>query len=66
MANKRYIRCAKCGRTDAPTKTNVGTSTLMRCPDCRESETVPYASMCRECCPTGHQTHGEAREAQAC
>ena len=41
----------------------VGTSTLMRCKDCAEklhvSEpplTSGYATMCRDCCPTGHGT----------
>lgn len=59
--NTRYIRCAKCGRADLPTKTQPGTSTTMRCPDCCEpigTEYDRHATMCRECCPTGHQTHG--------
>jgi hypothetical protein len=64
MANVRFIRCAKCGCDATPTKSEVGTSTKMRCPDCGErqaeeqGEHLPsFATMCRECCLTGHQTH---------
>lgn len=65
--NTRYLRCSKCGKSDFPTNDQPGTSTLMRCPDCckpygsgdGERLSPPYADMCRDCCPTGHQTHGE-------
>lgn len=68
MANTKYLICSKCGIGDLPTKGNPGTSTLMRCPDCDEHSKTEckekckpgYATMCRACCPTGHQTHGAA------
>lgn len=68
--NTRYIRCAKCGKADLPTKAEPGTAFTMRCPDCCERIALtpgelargvklnsPYATMCRECCPTAHGTH---------
>jgi len=75
MANLRYLRCAKCGNPAFPHKAIIkdgqviqqhetGTSTLMRCTDCCDPNNVSipnnyYATMCRDCCPTGHGTHGE-------
>lgn len=56
MANKKFLRCSKCGDSAFPTKTEVGTSTLMRCADCC-APTSPYATMCRLCCPTSHRTY---------
>lgn len=63
MANKRYLRCIKCGLDATPQKVTingrveneVGTSTMMRCPDCKVNND-PYATMCRMCCPTSHGT----------
>lgn len=69
MANKTYVTCVKCGKTDKPHKDsipyNVGTSTKMHCSDCdgvsEPSSTLSRyqggpATMCRACCPTGHGT----------
>lgn len=55
-----FVKCSKCGATDKPAKHphNTGTATIMRCEDCATPES-PYATMCRNCCITGHGTHGE-------
>lgn len=56
MKHKRiWLVCAKCGKKDESTKTHVGTDVVMRCRDCANS-TDPHATMCRDCCPTGHGT----------
>jgi hypothetical protein len=47
------------GHVERPHHT--GTSTKMRCEDCADSKAIPHlrgkATMCRDCCPTGHGTH---------
>lgn len=54
--------CTKCGKRDVSKPGHTGTSTVMRCPDCEGPDGTPslmgHASMCRDCCPTGHGTHG--------
>ena len=64
MSNTRYLRCAKCGCNATPHKwdsktpkllAEVGTSTTMCCADCC-TPSDPHATMCRDCCPTGHGT----------
>ena len=50
------VKCVKCGKLDATTKGHVGTSVTMHCPDCCASSD-PHATMCRDCCITGHGTH---------
>jgi len=65
-----WVKCAKCGRIDKTEmrlfskigesfclKRHVGTKNTMKCVDCCDE--TGYAKLCRECCPTGHGTHGE-------
>ena len=63
MAKTKYLRCIKCGIDATPTKSEVGTSTMMRCQHCCNPKDVLYlrgypkhATMCRACCPSGHGT----------
>ena len=59
MAKTKYLRCIKCGIDTTPTKSEVGTSTMMRCIHCCNPKDVLYpkhATMCRACCPSGHGT----------
>lgn len=59
-----WLRCAKCGKIDKTDKSviphHIGTKTIMGCKDCSygklNSYGHPIASMCRDCCPTGHGT----------
>ena len=59
MKNKSVI-CRKCGEIDRPTKQNVGTYTIMICEDCADQ--TGHASLCRKCCPSGHETHFKENE----
>lgn len=64
----KYLTCSKCGKVAKPDKTRipheVGTSVKMCCPDCAGEIDNGYghklASMCRDCCPTGHRTRWES------
>ena len=51
----KWLKCSKCGVVDKSDKTHVGTKDVMRCEDCAASGD-PHATMCRNCCPTGHGT----------
>ena len=59
-----WLVCSVCGKTDKTDTTvvphHIGTKVVMGCPDCSQGKTndygKPVASMCRDCCPTGHGT----------
>lgn len=61
MARIKYLKCAQCGKKD---EGRGGTATTMRCPDCGGVERVTAqgiriggaAQLCRDCCPSGHET----------
>jgi len=74
MAKVKFLICSKC-KQKAETKTNViphiiGTSIKMHCSDCDGLEhpiDMPryqggLATMCRECCPTGHGTKWQGEQ----
>ncbi len=59
-----FLTCKKChveDRNRPSPSFHVGTSKSMVCPDCADGRTNLYgqllASLCRDCCPTGHGTH---------
>jgi len=57
----KYLTCFKCGKVDQTIKglatiIHVGTFDTMRCPSCCVDDGTKLARMCRDCCPTGHQT----------
>jgi len=51
--------CARCGTTDQNESRkgvwHIGTSQRMRCGDCADA--AGLATLCWDCCPTGHGTH---------
>jgi hypothetical protein len=60
MIKSKWLVCSKCGKTDKTDKNYIGTKDIMGCPDCSNGKVNTYgrpvASMCRDCCPTGHRT----------
>ncbi len=72
MKRRKPLTCAKCGQkaTERPAIiehgqlvkpiTTTATFEVMRCPDCDGGD--GYASMCRDCCPTGHRTRFNTTE----
>lgn len=63
MVSTRWVVCRCCGRTDdryqdpITMRVNTGTAVTMRCEDCAGSD--GRATLCRDCCPTGHGTRYE-------
>lgn len=59
-SKKSFVTCAKCGKVDQTVKgymmIHIGTSITMRCPSCCVDDGTGLARMCRDCCPTGHET----------
>ncbi len=64
MAKTIWLFCSKCKSYATPRKWNlktpdisaeVGTSDTMSCKDCSCPDNSK-ATMCRDCCPTGHGT----------
>ena len=53
----KALTCRKCSTIDTSKRGHTGTATSMRCPDCADE--TGLATLCRHCCPTGHETRCE-------
>ena len=49
-----WLKCEVCGKVDKSIRGHVGTKDSMRCPDCCGAD--GKATLCRNCCPTKHET----------
>lgn len=65
-----WLKCEKCGKVDKTDETvtphHIGTRESMGCRHCSNGKVNAYgnpvASMCRDCCPTGHGTRFDTKE----